>query len=181
MFTTGGIGPTHDDINVECVARDFGEGLVEDPEAVRRMTRDHQDELTPARRKMAMFPESATLIDNPISRAPGFSVDNVFVLAGIPSIAQAMFESLAGMLRGGPSIHSRSVDAHLSEGALAPGLGELAEASPDVEIGSYPFFRDDRYGVNVVVRSTDLTRVETVIGSVTALMRDLGGDPRPGG
>ena len=166
---------THDDITAECIAKAFGVELLEHEKAVELLTRRYQDELTPARRKMAMIPDGGSLIENPVSKAPGFRIENVFVLAGIPSIARAMFESLAPSLEGGDPIHSENVDGFLSEGVIAAGLKTLADEYPDVDIGSYPFFKSERYGVNVVVRGTDQALVRTVTEKVRRLIDELGG------
>ena len=175
VFTTGGIGPTHDDITAASIAKAFGVELVRDAEAVRRLT--SRAPLNEARLKMAHVPAGAVLIDNPISQAPGFQLENVFVLAGIPSIARAMFESLGDRLQAGTPIAAASVDAHLSEGAIAGPLADLDQSFPDVEIGSYPFFSGEHYGVSVVARSTDQDQVRAVINAVADIMRSLGAEP----
>ena len=172
VFTTGGIGPTHDDITAEAVAKAFDVELVVAPEAVVRL-KHYGKELNEARLKMARVPEGATLIDNPISAAPGFRIENVFVLAGVPPIAHAMFASLEPMLEQGRTIHSRSIDVLLREGAFALELEQIAREHPDVEIGSYPFARDGRYGASLVVRGTDLATVESVLGKVGRTMAEL--------
>ncbi|HEX7080923.1 MAG TPA: molybdopterin-binding protein [Gammaproteobacteria bacterium] len=178
VFTTGGIGPTHDDITAEGVARAFGVELVVDPEAVVRL-KHAGVQLNEARMKMARVPAGASLIDNPVSAAPGFRMDNVFVLAGIPAIARAMFAAAAPLLHGGAAIHSRSVDVFLKEGDLAEALERIARAHDDVEIGSYPFARDGRFGANLVVRGADEVKVEAVLREITEAMAALGGEPRP--
>ncbi len=178
VFTTGGIGPTHDDITAASVAKAFAVDLVRSEEAVRRLS--SRAPLNEARLKMAHIPAGAVLIDNPISQAPGFQMDNVFVLAGIPRIAQAMFNALRERLVAGPPIRSASIEANLSEGAIASQLAVIAEQFPDVEIGSYPFFREDRYGVSVVARSQNDRQVRSVIAQVDELMRALGVEPQPG-
>ena len=175
VFTTGGIGPTHDDITAECVAAAFGRELVPHPEAVERLRRRGL-ELNAARLKMAHVPEGAGLIDNPLSGAPGFWIENVFVMAGIPAVARGMFLTLDELLAGGPPIHSRSVDIFLPEGDLAAPLAQIVDKYPQVEIGSYPFFRDSVYGANLVVRGTDEALVEQVLVQITATMDRLGGD-----
>ena len=178
VFTTGGIGPTHDDITAASVAKAMGVELVRNEDAVRRLS--SRAPLNDARLKMAHLPAGASLIDNPISQAPGFQLQNVFVLAGIPSIAQVMFESLGDRLEAGTPIASASVEAHLSEGAIAGPLADIARRFPTVEIGSYPFFRREQYGVSVVARARDETQVGMVIEEVAGVMRDLGADPTPG-
>ncbi len=175
VFTTGGIGPTHDDVTAESVARAFGVDLVVDDDAVRRMSRGGS-ELNEARMKMARVPAGATLIDNPLSHAPGFRVANVFVLAGIPSVARAMFSALADQLVAGSAIQSRSVDVFMREGDIAQSLERIADEHPDVEIGSYPFARDGRYGATLVVRGTDPDLLDGVRDQIVAAMQGLGGD-----
>jgi molybdenum cofactor synthesis domain-containing protein len=172
VFTTGGIGPTHDDITAEAIAKAFDLELIVDPEAVVRLKHGGK-ELNEARLKMARVPEGASLIENPISAAPGFRMENVFVLAGVPPIAHAMFASLEPMLRHGDAIHSRSIDVLLREGDFALELEAIARAHPEVEIGSYPFARDGRYGASLVVRGTDLSAVESVLGRVEQTMAAL--------
>lgn len=174
VFTTGGIGPTHDDITAEAVAKAFDLDLVLDPEAVARLKHGGK-ELNEARLKMARVPEGAELIDNSISAAPGFRVENVFVLAGIPLIAHAMFVAVEPMLRRGQRIHSRSVDVLLREGDFAETLERIAQAHPNVEIGSYPFARDGRHGASLVVRGTDEAVVDGVLAEVAKAMTRLGG------
>lgn len=175
VFTTGGIGPTHDDVTAESVARAFGVDLVVDDNAVQRMSRGGS-ELNEARMKMARVPAGATLIDNPLSQAPGFRVANVFVLAGIPSVARAMFAALADQLVAGSAIQSRSVDVFMREGDIARSLERIAHEHPDVEIGSYPFARDGRYGATLVVRGTDPDLLDRVRDRIVTAMRVLGGD-----
>ncbi len=179
VFTTGGIGPTHDDITAECIGEAFGRDLVLHGEAVERLRRRGL-ELNAARLKMAHVPEGASLIDNPLSGVPGFRVENVFVMAGIPAVARGMFSTLDGQLDGGAPIHSRNVDVHLPEGELAAPLQAISRKYPQVEIGSYPFFRERRgerrFGANLVVRGTDGKLVEQVLREIIATMTGLGGE-----
>jgi molybdenum cofactor synthesis domain-containing protein len=169
VFTTGGIGPTHDDVTAESVAQAFGVELVLDEEAVRRIGRGSRD-LNTARQKMAMIPEGASLIDNPLSHAPGFRIENVFVMAGIPSIARAMFAAIENDLEHGKPIESRSIELYAREGDFAEALEAIAARHNDVEIGSYPFSREGRFGANIVVRGTDPVRVEEVLSEITATL-----------
>jgi molybdenum cofactor synthesis domain-containing protein len=178
VFTTGGIGPTHDDITSECIARAFGVELVLDPEAVAMLNRSGRP-LNEARLKMARVPRGATLIANSLSSAPGFRIDNVFVLAGIPSIARAMFAATAASLTAGRQIHSAGIDVYLGEGDFAEALERIALEHPEVDIGSYPFRRDDRYGANLVVRGTDRPLIERVLAKIAASMAALGGEVQP--
>ena len=175
VFTTGGIGPTHDDITAECVAQAFGVPLVLDDEAVARLQRGGRP-LNEARLKMARVPRGSELVDNPVSNAPGFRVENVFVFAGIPSIARAMFASAIPMLVQAPPILSASVDAYLREGDFAEALTRIQEQHPTVEIGSYPFNRDGRFGATLVSRGTDRALLEKVVEEIVAAMTKLGGE-----
>ena len=178
VFTTGGIGPTHDDITAECVAKAFGVPLIENPEA-RAILESHYgpDDLNPARLRMANTPEGAALIENPVSRAPGFQVENVFVMAGIPSVMQAMFQAIKHRLSGGRPMLSATVSAALPESYLAPGLGAIQDRYAEVEIGSYPFHRMGVFGVRLVLRSTESDRLNAATGEVDELVRSLGGKP----
>lgn len=177
VFTTGGIGPTHDDITSAAVAKAFGRPWTLHPEAHRILEAYYKPgELNEARLRMAHGPEGARLVENPISGAPGFQVENVFVLAGIPAVMQAMFESLRHRLTGGQPLLSRTIVAELPEGRLAQGLGEIQAANPDVEIGSYPFHKDGRYGSRLVVRTTETGRLAEVGDQVSALVQRLSED-----
>jgi molybdenum cofactor synthesis domain-containing protein len=177
VLTTGGIGPTHDDITAECVAKAFGVPLIRNPEAVARLERRYQPGmLNEARLRMANTPEGATLIDNPVSTAPGFQIGNVFVLAGIPSIMQAMFEGLKDRLVGGAPVLSRTVSAFVPEGTIAKGLGELQGRYADLDIGSYPYFRQGRYGASFVLRGTDPDRIDGAAAELRTLIASLGSE-----
>src|SRR5436305_8306310 len=181
VFTTGGIGPTHDDITSACIARAFGVPLVIHPEA-RRLLESHYPPggLNEARLRMAQVPEGATLLPNPISRAPGFQIGNVYVLPGVPSIMQGIFEQLKYRLVGSDKVLSRSVSCQLAEGTLAKDLADLQQRYPDVEIGSYPYFRRGDFGVTLVLRGTDREPLAAVTGELKELVRRLGGDPQEG-
>lgn len=183
VFTTGGIGPTHDDITSECVAQAFGVPWEPHEEAWARLERHYAPgEFNAARQRMATLPRGATLIDNPVSVAPGFTIGNVHVMAGVPRIMQAMFEALAPSLAGGPPIAARAVHAiGLVEGRIAEGLAEIQGRHPSLDIGSYPFYRGEgRSGVAIVAKGTDPSEAEAAIGEVTALMRRLGAQPVAG-
>lgn len=177
VFTTGGIGPTHDDITADCVAKAFGVPLIVNPEA-RAILEAHYEpgQLNEARLRMARTPEGATLIENPVSQAPGFQMENVFVMAGIPAIMQAMFQSLRHRLAGGAPLQSKTVTIGLGEGTIAASLGEIQTRFPAVEIGSYPFNRQGNFGVRVVLRSTDEAVLEEAAGAVDTMIAALGGD-----
>lgn len=157
VFTSGGIGPTHDDITSESIAAAFNVALLRHPEAVRRLEehyRDRTEDLNEARLRMANIPDGGTLIDNPVSAAPGFKIENLYVFAGVPVILQAMFDNILPTLNGGEPILSRTITADITEGNLAEPLGKLQEQWPNVEIGSYPFIRNGKLGVSIVLRST---------------------------
>jgi len=178
VFTTGGIGPTHDDITSECVARAFGLPLIVHPEAHKAFLSYYAPgELNEARMRMAMTPEGAELIPNPISRAPGFRIGNVFVMAGIPRVMQAMFDSVKPNLKGGPPVLSRTVSCGVPEGILAKGLGEIQGRYADLDIGSYPYTRRGTFGVALVLRGREAARLDRAKAEVAALIRTLGGEP----
>lgn len=178
VFTTGGIGPTHDDLTAEAIAKAFGTVLERNEEAVRRLQNHYgTGELNAARLKMADIPRGATLIDNPVSQAPGFRIGNVFVLAGVPRIAQAMFDSVRHGLAGGPPVVSRAVAAYVREGDLAEPLAAIQAAFANVDLGSYPFVRGGRLGVSIVGRGIDAARVSAAMAQVEDAMRSLGVEP----
>jgi molybdenum cofactor synthesis domain-containing protein len=178
VFVTGGIGPTHDDITAQSIAKAFGVPLVRNEAAVERLRRQYKPaELNEARLSMADMPEGVELIDNPVSQAPGFMIGNVFALAGVPSIMQAMFDGLAERLGGGPPIHSRTIASLLPEGMLAAGLAVIQRRHETVEIGSYPYFRHGRFGVSVVARGRDEAALASAESDVRALIVELGAEP----
>ena len=181
VFTTGGIGPTHDDITSECIAEAFAVKLYLHPEA-KRLLEGHYPAgaVNEARMRMAHVPEGAVLLPNPISRAPGFRMDNVYVMAGVPQIMQATFNELRHQLRGGAKMLSRSVSCSLGEGALAKRLGDLQARYDDLEIGSYPYFRRADFGVTLVIRGTDRPRLLAATEELKTLILELGGDPHEG-
>lgn len=176
VFTTGGIGPTHDDITAASVAKAFGLPLELNAEALDRLTRHYPSgKLNEARMRMAQIPPGARLIDNPISAAPGFCVENVYVLPGVPRIMQAMLDGLLPHLAGGPPIRSRIVATPLLEGTIAADLGAVQADFPDIDIGSYPYFRAGAFGVSLVLRGTDLDRLEEATQATAAMIERLGG------
>lgn len=177
VFTTGGIGPTHDDITADCVAAAFGVDLViSEPiaEIIRR--RPAAPEIMEARMRMARIPRGGGLIDNPLG-PPGFYIENVYVMAGIPRVMQQMIDSLQGKLRGGASVRSRSVTAYLSEGQIARRLGQIQDGFSHIDLGSYPFHREDRYGTTLVMRGTDEADLDAMLEQVKQMIVDLGGEP----
>ncbi|MCZ6482559.1 MAG: molybdopterin-binding protein [Alphaproteobacteria bacterium] len=177
VFTTGGIGPTHDDITAGCIAKAFGVPLLRHPEAVARLKRHYRSgEFNEARMRMANVPEGGTLIDNPVSAAPGFRIENVFVFAGVPAIMQAMFEGIKHALIGGKPLRARTFRTTLAEGRLAQGLGDIQARFPDVEIGSYPSFTRREPGVRIVLSATDEGRLDEAAGALDELVAELGGE-----
>ena len=187
VFTTGGIGPTHDDITADAVAAAFGVAIDFHPQAMAILAAHYRPgEFTEARKRMARIPEGAELIDNPVSKAPGFQIGNVFVLAGVPMIMQAMLESVRHRVAGGAKMLSMSVGGAVAEGHVAAELGAIQEQFPDVSLGSYPFFRraepgsdqTSSYGVNFVLRSTDASRLAEAREAVRAMIRAEGAEPQ---
>jgi molybdenum cofactor synthesis domain-containing protein len=155
VFTTGGIGPTHDDITIDSIAAAFGVGVIVHPEAEAVLRAYYGDRITPARLRMARVPEGAELIPNGATAAPGIRIGNVFIMAGIPSIMQAMLEGLTGKLPGGRPVLSRTIGAHIAESTVADLLAQVEKAHAGVQVGSYPFWKSGRIGANFVVRSTE--------------------------
>ena len=180
LFTSGGIGPTHDDITADAVAEAMGApiGIRDD---ARALLEDHYarsgTELNAARLRMARIPEGAVLIDNPISAAPGFSLGNVHVMAGVPAIFQAMVASLLPGLTGGLPLLSRTLRVERPEGEVAEILGRIAAEHPDLSFGSYPFIQNSLYGTNVVVRGTEAAALDAALAALDA---GLGGGSSDG-
>ena len=184
LFTTGGIGPTHDDITVDAIASAFGVPVVVHPKSraiLESYYRDRPGGLTDARLRMARAPEGAELIDNPSSGAPGLKMDNVFVMAGVPGIAAAMLHGLTGKLEGGRPIVSVTVGARAPESDVADLLRETEAANPGVTVGSYPFFKDGRYGANFVIRSEDAALAKRTCEQLCDRLREAGFEPVEGG
>lgn len=178
VFTTGGIGPTHDDITAASVAKAFGVPLVRHSDAEARLRRHYRPEdINPQRLRMADTPEGAELVDNPVSSAPGFRIGNVIVLAGVPRIMQAMFEGYRHKLAGGAPILSRTIISLVPEGKMAARVAAAQAANPKTEIGSYPFVRDGKLGVSLVVRGTDATHIAAATDAIKAAVRAEGGEP----
>lgn len=182
IFTTGGIGPTHDDITSECIAAAFGVPWEPHPVAFARMEKAYRPgEFNAARQRMGTMPRGAKLIDNAMSVAPGFQMENVYVMAGVPRVMQSMFEWLAPHLQGGQKIEQRAVHAFsLPEGVIADGLTAIQNRFPDIDLGSYPFYRPTGNGVTLVAKGTSAAEAEAVVAEVTALIRSLGRTPIPG-
>jgi len=172
LFTTGGIGPTHDDITADCVAKALGVDISHDPRAVAMLKERYAnpEDLNEARLRMARIPHGADLIENPISKAPGFMAENVIVMAGVPAIMQAMLEGVMPNLKVGKTMLSVSIDSGgLPEGAYATGLGEVQKAHAGVIIGSYPHFDGQRFINQIVLRSRD----EALLGKAKMAVSDL--------
>jgi molybdenum cofactor synthesis domain-containing protein len=181
VFTTGGIGPTHDDITADCVAKAFGVPIDHDPRAIAMLNERYKpEELNAARLRMARIPAGADLVDNPISRAPGFRLGNVIVMAGVPSIMQAMLDDAARSLATGTKMLAESIDAGgLPEGIYANALGLVASANPAVSIGSYPSFQSGAFRNQIVVRGKDQTSVSEAVDAVRAALSGLTSDRVP--
>lgn len=171
VFSTGGIGPTHDDITAECMAQAFDAPLHTHPDAFRILEAHYgADQFTQARQKMALIPKGAALIPNPVSAAPGFIIRNVYVMAGIPKIMVAMLDHVMTGIAGGPPVLSRTVTTSVGESYLAQGLGHIQADFPDLSIGSYPHMRDGKVGVALVARGTDATRLDAAEESLNQLV-----------
>ena len=178
VFTTGGIGPTHDDITADCIAKAFDVPLIVSEkiaEGLRRRTAP--DEVMANRLRMARIPEGATLIDNPTGGPQGFRMENVFVMAGIPAVMQTMLSTLGGEIEGGDVVRSRSVTAYLGESQLASTLTDIQAQYPDIELGSYPFYRSERYGTTLVMRGTSETNLERMFEEIRNAIITAGGQP----
>ncbi|GLK71170.1 competence/damage-inducible protein A [Ancylobacter dichloromethanicus] len=175
VFTTGGIGPTHDDITADSVAKAFGVAIDVDPRA-RAMLLEYikPEDLNEARLRMARIPAGAELVPNPVSRAPGFWIGNVIVMAGVPTIMQAMLDQVAPKLQTGVRMLSETVRADAREGDVGGPLGAIAQVNPEVSIGSYPFMADDgRPNTNLVVRGRDPAKVAAAVAQVRAMVEGL--------
>ena len=178
VFTTGGIGPTHDDITADCMAKAFGVPLVVSPEIAEGLRRrPAPDDVMANRLRMARIPEGATLIDNPTGGPQGFRMENVFVMAGIPSVMQGMLSTLGGEIEGGDVVRSRSVAVYLGESQIASALTEIQARYPDMELGSYPFYRSARYGTTLVMRGTNATDLASMLEEIENAIIAAGGQP----
>lgn len=178
VFTTGGIGPTHDDITADAISAAFGVACHHHPDAIAMMEASYpQGEFTEARRRMARTPVGATLVANPLSKAPGFRMENVFIMAGIPRVMHVMLENAIPLLEGDRPVLSRSLGVHLPEGRFGTPLTAVQADFPDVSIGSYPFQREGRYGASLVMRSKDLGRLQEATEAVRVMLSGIGGDP----
>jgi molybdenum cofactor synthesis domain-containing protein len=175
VITTGGIGPTHDDITADAVAAAFGVELYENPEIVEMLGRRFGGEVNAARRRMARIPVGGDLVKNPVQGPPGFTIGNVFVLAGVPQIMRGMLEDVGHRLRGGAVTVSRTVRVEGSgEGVIAAPLEAVAKAHPAMSLGSYPFFGPEGYGSNLVLRGRDAVELEGVVSELIAALKGAG-------
>lgn len=177
VFTTGGIGPTHDDITAASVAKAFGVPFVPQPQAVALLEAHYGDKITERRLRMAMMPQGAELIENKASGAPGFRIGNVFVLAGIPSIMRAMLEGLSGQLDGGAPVLSKTIAAYVAESEIAPLLDAVQDEHDAIMLGSYPTYKGGRIGANFVFRGTDEEAIDKAISDLMERMRAQGFEP----
>jgi molybdenum cofactor synthesis domain-containing protein len=178
VFTTGGIGPTHDDITAESIAAAFGVELELNDDAYAELLAYYKDEneITPSRKKMAMIPKGGKLIDNPVSGAPGINIGNVYIMAGVPRIMQSMFDAVLPSLSGGKPMESRSVTADLPESIVADELAKIQERHDDVSIGSYPQYKNGRFGVCLVLRGIDDDVLSKATQDVVELVKAKGED-----
>ena len=173
VFTSGGIGPTHDDVTAEAVAAAFSLPIIEHPEAVSRLAAMYERRelpFTEARRRMTRTPEGATLVDNPVSTAPGFRIDNVFVFAGVPAVFQAMLQNALKELPAGQQIQSVAVECPYGEGDIGDPLAAIQKEHPGVSIGSYPRFEGERFSTQIVLRSRDPEKLEAARLAVEAML-----------
>jgi molybdenum cofactor synthesis domain-containing protein len=181
VFTTGGIGPTHDDITADAVAKAFGVAIDEDPRVLAVMMQRYKPgELTPARRRMARIPAGAELVENPVSWAPGFRIGNVVVMAGVPSVMQAMLDCAAKRLETGVKLSVETIEAGgIPEGRYGDALGVLAAAHGETIIGSYPSFADGKFRNQIVVRGRDAEKVAAARRAIEAMLAEIRSDAKP--
>ena len=179
VFTTVGIGPTHDDITAACIAKAFDTELEQHPEIEKVIRkREAPPEVMKSRLLMARVPRGGKLIDNPTGGPQGFQMGNVFVMAGVPMVMQAMVSSLdSRQIKGGDPVRSRSIGAYLTESQVAPQLAEIQDRHPDVDLGSYPFYRQDGYGTNLVMRGTDEAELDLMKEEVKEMILSYDAEP----
>ncbi len=177
IFTTGGIGPTHDDITAECVAAAFGVKLEKHPLVMQALEKHYTAQgaaFNEARQRMARIPEGASLIENPVSTAPGFVIENVYVMAGVPKIMQAMMENVLPTLKGGEKLSSITVTSSVPEGTIAAHMGALQARYRQANIGLYPFYAASGAGVSVVVRGCDIAMLREIEALIKAHLVSIG-------
>ncbi len=179
VFTSGGIGPTHDDITSDSIASAFGEKLIINMEAKKRLEKHYSDDvLTRARLKMAYLPENASLIDNPISVAPGFFLQNVYVFPGVPKIMEAMFKDIINSLDEGLRYYKKTVSTTLSEGIIGDYIEKIQKKFSSLEIGSYPYFKKNSFGVSLVIRGVDDLKVSDASLEIYKYIESQNGNPK---
>ncbi len=176
VFTTGGIGPTHDDITTDCIAEAFGVAVERNPDAEKCLFDRYGKEINEASMRMANIPAGASLVENPVSGAPGYRLENVYVFAGVPKIMQGMFESVAPELVGGDPMLTKTISLHMKESEIATGLSKLQDEFPNISIGSYPFYKNKRFGVSIVSRGTDEDQLGMLDQKLRDLISELGSD-----
>ncbi|MBL9099267.1 MAG: competence/damage-inducible protein A [Alphaproteobacteria bacterium] len=183
VFSTGGIGPTHDDITADSMAAAFRTGIDYHPAVFAALAARYAamniGPFNEARQRMARIPFGASLIANSLSAAPGFQIGNVFVMAGIPAVMQAMLEDVRGRLAAGRALSAVTVSAHLGEGTIAAGLAALQKTYPDMPLGSYPFSREGKFGTSLVARGSDAARLAEVREALVQLVKAAGAEPMP--
>ena len=178
VFTTGGIGPTHDDITAVCIAKAFDVPVIQHPDIAERIRqRPAPDDIMASRLLMARVPQGAVLIDNPSGGPQGFAMENVYVMAGIPRVMQAMLSTLEGKLKSGFVVRSQTIRAYTGESSIADALARIQSDFPSVDIGSYPFLREERYGTHLVIRGADTSVLATVADAVMDAVRAIGEEP----
>ncbi|RZI46533.1 competence/damage-inducible protein A [Candidatus Finniella inopinata] len=175
VFTTGGIGATHDDITAATIAKAFQVDLIENPMALAILKDYYQERFNNIRRRMALMPRGASLVDNPVSKAPAFQMENVFCLAGMPSVMQGMFEALTPQLETAEPFYQNIVTCNLAEGVIGQRLTEIQTEYPTVNIGSYPFYQLPNVGVNLVVRGKDKKAISNATDAIIGMVKDFGG------
>ena len=185
VFTTGGIGATHDDITAECMAKAFGRKLVENQEAFEIIAEHYkgkfyqdQELFNGNRSRMAMMPEGVTLIENPVSKAPAFQIENVFVLAGMPSVMQGMLETVLPRLQKGDPFYYNTVTSNLLEGTIADKLTDIQNAYPKVSIGSYPFYKVPDIGTSLVIRGQNKAVIQGATEAIIEMVKSFGATPQ---
>lgn len=179
IFTTGGIGPTHDDVTAESIAEAFGVALECHPEAYELLLEHYGEKnFTESRKKMAMIPAGAALIPNPVSAAPGFSIENVTVMAGVPRIMHAMLDYVLSQIIGGEPLLSNTITCGLAESELSDELGDLQRRYPDTNIGSYPHFRGGSFGLSVVLRSQNAGDLKRASEELIVIIRKHNEEPK---
>ena len=178
VFTTGGIGPTHDDITTESIAAAFKVDLEKNKIAMNLLKKHYKKsniDFNEARQKMAIIPKGALLIDNPVSVAPGFNIRNVYVFAGIPKIMQSMFHSISSKLKGGIIIKSKTITCDIGEGKIASDLSQIEKQFLNMKIGSYPYFNPKSFGTSIVIRSEKIEDIDLALEKLTKIIKQFGG------